>query len=103
MVTDPPYGVKYDPSWRNDVSKTKSKCTGIVLNDHLDDWREAWKLFPGDVAYVWYASLHGENVADSLWAADFRVRSQIIWAKPNLVLSRSEYHWQHECCLYALR
>jgi hypothetical protein len=52
MVTDPPYGVKYDPSWRNKVSKTQSKRTGIVLNDHLDDWREARRLFPGDVAYV---------------------------------------------------
>jgi DNA modification methylase len=103
MVTDPPYGVKYDPSWRNEVSKTKSKRTGVVLNDHIDDWREAWKLFPGDVAYIWHAALHAENVAASLRAADFRIRSQIVWAKPNLVLSRSEYHWQHECCLYVLR
>jgi DNA modification methylase len=103
MVTDPPYGVKYDPSWRNKVSKTQSKRTGIVLNDHLDDWREAWRLFPGDVAYVWHASLHSESVAVSLRSVEFAIRSQIIWAKPNLVLSRSEYHWQHECCLYVVR
>ena len=103
IVTDPPYGVNYDPSWRNKASKTQSKRTGAVLNDRRDDWREAWRLFPGDVAYVWHASLHGENVAASLRAAGFNARSQIVWAKPNLVLSRSEYHWQHECCLYALR
>jgi DNA modification methylase len=103
MVTDPPYGVKYDPNWRNDVSKTKSKRTGAVLNDHLDDWKDAWRLFPGDVAYVWHASLHGETVANSLRSSGFVIRSHIVWGKPNLVLSRSEYHWQHECCLYALR
>jgi DNA modification methylase len=103
MVTDPPYGVKYDPSWRDGAHKTKSERVGSVLNDHLDDWREAWKLFPGDVAYVWHSALHSGNVAASLRAADFRVRSQIVWAKPNFALSRSEYHWQHECCWYAVR
>jgi DNA modification methylase len=30
-------------------------------------------------------------------------RAQIIWAKDRLVLSRGDYHWQHEPCLYAVR
>ena len=29
--------------------------------------------------------------------------SQIIWAKERLVLSRGDYHWQHEPCWYAVR
>lgn len=103
MVTDPPYGVKYDPTWRHKVSKSASKRIGTVLNDDLDDWREAWALFPGEVAYVWHASLHGESVAQSLRSNGFSIRSQIVWAKPNLVLGRGDYHWKHECCLYALR
>ncbi len=52
MVTDPPYGVEYDPSWRNQAGAAKTKRTGKVLNDDRADWREAWTLFPGDVAYV---------------------------------------------------
>jgi DNA modification methylase len=36
-------------------------------------------------------------------AAGFSVRSQIIWAKDRLVLSRGDYHWQHEPCWYAVR
>ncbi len=52
MVTDPPYGVEYDPSWRNQAGAAKTKRTGKVLNDDRADWREAWALFPGDVAYV---------------------------------------------------
>jgi DNA modification methylase len=42
-------------------------------------------------------------VADSLVAAGFGIRAQIIWAKPRLVLSRGHYHWQHEPCWYAVR
>ena len=103
MVTDPPYGVKYDPAWRNQVAAAKTKRTGKVLNDDRADWREAWDLFPGDVSYVWHGALHATTVAESLEAAGFNVRSQIIWAKDRLVLSRGDYHWQHEPCWYAVR
>ncbi|AUH32358.1 MULTISPECIES: DNA methyltransferase [Paracoccus] len=103
MVTDPPYGVEYDPNWRNATGAAKTKRTGKVLNDDRADWREAWALFPGDVAYVWHGALHATTVADSLIAAGFDIRSQIIWAKDRLVLSRGDYHWQHEPCWYAVK
>jgi DNA modification methylase len=50
MVTDPPYGVDYDPMWRNRVKRRDgtlvgAKATGVVLNDDTADWREAWGLF----------------------------------------------------------
>lgn len=103
MVTDPPYGVEYDPGWRNQAGAAATKRTGKVLNDDRADWREAWTLFPGDVAYVWHGALHATTVAESLTAAGFAVRSQIIWAKDRLVLSRGDYHWQHEPCWYAVK
>jgi len=103
MVTDPPYGVEYDPGWRNKAGAATTKRTGKVLNDDRADWREAWALFPGDVAYVWHGALHATTVADSLEASGFNIRSQIIWAKDRLVLSRGDYHWQHEPCLYAVK
>ena len=103
MVTDPPYGVEYDPSWRNQAGASATKRTGKVLNDDRADWREAWALFPGDVAYVWHGALHATTVADSLIASGFNIRSQIIWAKDRLILSRGDYHWQHEPCWYAVR
>jgi DNA modification methylase len=103
MATDPPFGVNYDPAWRNDVGAAKTKRVGKVLNDHRADWREAWALFPGDVAYVWHGALHATTVAESLLACGFAIRSQIIWAKERLVLSRGDYHWQHEPCWYAVR
>ncbi|MFO1144400.1 MAG: site-specific DNA-methyltransferase [Amaricoccus sp.] len=103
MVSDPPYGVEYDPSWRNKAGAASTRRTGKVLNDDRADWREAWALFPGDVAYVWHGALHATTVAESLIAAGFAIRSQIIWAKERLVLSRGDYHWQHEPCLYSVR
>jgi len=58
MVTDPPYGVKYDPTWRNQVGAAKTKRTGKVLNDDRADWREVWALFPGDVSHLHRSSQH---------------------------------------------
>jgi DNA modification methylase len=103
MVTDPPYGVEYRPDWRNAAGLSATKRTGKVMNDDRADWREAWALFPGDVAYVWHGALHATTVAESLLACGFAIRSQIIWAKERLVLSRGDYHWQHEPCWYAVR
>ncbi|EAQ26838.1 site-specific DNA-methyltransferase [Roseovarius sp. 217] len=103
MVTDPPYGVMYDPDWRNRAGASETKRTGKVLNDDRADWRAAWALFPGDVAYVWHGALHATTVAESLVASGFDIRSQIIWAKDRHVLSRGHYHWQHEPAWYAVR
>jgi DNA modification methylase len=102
MVCDPPYGVSYDPSWRKRFTEG-DLATGKVLNDDRADWREAWALFPGDVAYVWCASLHSHEVAESLLASGYDLRSQIIWDKTRLIIGRSDYHWQHEPCWYAVK
>ena len=103
MVSDPPFGVSYDPSWRNKAGLSATKRTGKVLNDDRADWREAWALFPGEVIYAWHGALHATTVAESLEACGFAIRSQIIWAKERLVLSRGDYHWQHEPCFYAVK
>ena len=103
MVTDPPYGVNYDPAWRAKLGTDSEIATGKVLNDDCADWRAAWALFPGDVAYVWHGALHAAVVAESLASAGFAVRSQIIWDKTRLVIGRGDYHWQHEPCWYAVR
>ncbi|HEY8609745.1 MAG TPA: DNA methylase, partial [Roseomonas sp.] len=103
MVTDPPYGVEYDPTWRHDMGISHSNRTGKVRNDEQADWREAWALFPGHIAYVWHAALHGTTVAQSLTSEGFKIRAQIIWAKSRLVIGRGDYHWQHEPCWYGVR
>ena len=104
MVTDPPYGVEYDPTWRAKAGvNINTGKMGTVLNDDRADWREAWALFDGDVAYVWHAGRFANVVADSLLACDFELRAQIIWSKDRFALSRGDYHWKHEPCWYAVR
>ena len=103
LVTDQPYGVQYDPEWRKRAGVNNSNRMGKVRNDDRSDWREAWALFPGDVAYVWHGALHASTVSDSLESCGFEIRSQIVWAKPSLVMGRGHYHWQHEPCWYAVR
>jgi DNA modification methylase len=120
MVTDPPYGVEYDANWRNEAGRAidgttqriktgkvirpiGARAVGKVLNDDRADWREAWELFPGDVAYVWHAGTKVDLVAESLVKAGFMIRAQIVWAKNNMVISRGHYHPQHEPLFYAVR
>jgi DNA modification methylase len=104
MVTDPPYGVSYDPSWRKRAGVNLNPLKlGKVAKDDQADWREAWVLFPGAVGYVWHASLHTSEVKQSPEVAGFGMRSQIIWAKDRFAFSRGHYHWQHEPCWYAVR
>ena len=104
-ATDPPYGVNYDASWRENVGAAKkgSVAAGKVLNDDRADWREAWALFPGAVIYVWHGALHASTVQQSLEAAGFQIRAQIVWVKTRPVFSRGHYHWQHEPALYGVK
>lgn len=104
MVTDPPYGVNYDPSWRNDVMMDGGlRATGKVQNDDRVDWTAAWVLFDADVGYVWHAGLAVASVAQQLTDAGYQLRSYVIWRKQHFQIGRGNYHWQHEPCAYAVR
>ena len=103
MVTDPPYGVNYDPTWRHRSGVNKSSRIGKVQNDERADWSDTWGLFPGSIAYIWHGALHSSTVALRLEKQGFQIRAQIIWAKERLVIGRGDYHWQHEPCWYAVR
>ena len=109
MVTDPPYGVNYDPNWRNEAAEAgflsfAPRRTGIVTNDDRIDWSDAYALFPGDVAYT--GSPGGDPViltGVALQKAGFQIRNQIIWVKPHFPISRGHYTYQHEPCWYGVR
>ena len=88
MITDPPYGVHYDPNWREQAGLGKQRQTGLVQNDDRINWSEAFQLFTGNVAYVWHAGLFTNQVAMSLEMCGFEMRAQIIWAKQHFALSR---------------
>lgn len=98
MPTDPPYGVKYDASWRPGAG-----AKGKVENDDRAAWQEAFAHFKGAVAYVWHGEKQSPVCAADLIASGFALRNLIVWGKPQLVMGRGNYHSQHETCWYAVR
>ena len=109
MITDPPYGVEYDPAWRSKAAaegKIRYAPTRVeeIEGDDRSNWAEAWKLFPGDVVYAWHPP-GAMQVAhfNALAEAGFVVRTTIIWRKQHFAIGRGHYHVQHEPCFYAVR
>jgi len=115
LVTDPPYGVKLDPTWRDGVYNklgpgalpymSVGHENRTLSGDTVVDWSPVYALVPSlEVAYVWHAGVHASAVAQGLEALGFVIRSQIMWAaKTHFAMSRGDYHWQHEPCWYAVR
>jgi DNA modification methylase len=103
MVTDPPYGHEYDATFRPKAGLSGRYAVGPVLNDDRVDWGDAFAHFLGDAAYVWHGGLHAGEVGASLQRCGFDLRAQIVWVKPHFVLSRGDFHWQHEPAWYAVR
>ena len=96
MVTDPPYGVEYDAKWRIESGLQQAAAQGVVENDDRADWAEAYRLFPGAIAYIWHAGTKSHEVAASIVNAGYEIRAQIVWVKSRIVISRGHYHRQHE-------
>lgn len=115
LVTDPPYGVELDPTWRDGVfnklgpgAKPYMRMEGhgnkTLSGDTVADWSPAFALVPSlEIAYVWHAGVYACEVGEGLRSIGFRIRSQIIWAKTMFAMGRSTYHWQHEPCWYAVK
>lgn len=100
VVTDPPYNVN--------VSNSKGMT---IANDNMQSEKfyeflsKAFSnmnlyLKEGGAFYVWYSSSEHINFETALNSAGLHVRQQLIWAKNSFILGRSDYHWQHEPCLY---
>jgi len=99
MVTDPPYGVAYEPEGR--------KRKRPIANDDLgmgqaEFWTRAFSAWPleGD-AYVFSPS--GpliQTLCASIQAAGIEHHQWLIWVKDRLVLGHSNYHYRHEHVFY---
>jgi len=102
LLTDPPYNVGYE-------GRTADRLT--IENDAMPD--AEYRTFlatalsaairhvrPGGAFYVWHADLVGLTVRQAAADAGLTVRQCLVWVKPALVLSRQDYHWRHEPCLY---
>lgn len=102
LLTDPPYNVGYE-------GKTKDRMT--IANDKMENGsflnflRTAFSaaatvLKAGGAYYIWHASIETANFQMAANEALGDVRSILVWVKNVAVLSRQDYHWRHELCLY---
>ncbi|MDT2614363.1 DNA modification methylase [Enterococcus dongliensis] len=102
LLTDPPYNVAYEGKGKEALTiQNDSKDGGefhLFLYDAFYAAKDNLKL--GASFYVWYASSEVVNFHTSLEEAGFLVKQELIWNKNSMVLSRQDYHWKHEPCLY---
>jgi DNA modification methylase len=112
MVTDPPFGVGYDPKWRDDADhnfqfKVKRsqymKSTRTIANDDKADWSDAFAPTKIPIAFVWHGALRGSEVMNSLECIGYEIRAELIWVKEHAAISHGHYSFQHEGCWYAVQ
>ncbi len=104
MVTDPPYGVEYDPKWREGSGLNRKGIAGNkITNDDNADWTKAWVLSPSDVCYVYHAQIKTVEVYNSLLKAGYEPINLIIWNKNTIVIGRGDYHHKHDPIWYMHR
>ena len=115
MVTDPPYGIDYDPQAPYDAANSVHGSQGQtkfgkIENDDLDGQelqqfleatiRTARPYLADDTAfYLWHPMLT-QGTFFAAAAADILIHRQIIWVKPHFIFGRGDYHWKHELCFY---
>ena len=116
MNTDPPYGIDYAAikngipgSGFKDIQARGGDITnddltdGAALQDFLERMIRAAipSLIENPAFYLWHPMLTQGTFFAAAAAADILIHRQIIWVKPNMVLTRSGmYHWKHELCFY---
>lgn len=102
LIADPPYNVAYEGKGKEALTiKNDSKETNEFHSFLYEAFSAAinnMKL--GSSFYVWYASSEVVNFHTALEEAGFLVKQELIWNKNSMVLSRQDYHWKHEPCLY---
>lgn len=101
LLTDPPYNIDYDKSFtglkiKNDNMDSASFRAFLI--DALTAAKSRMK--PGAAFYIWHADTEGLNFRLACKEAGFDIKQNLIWAKNTFPLSRSDYQWIHEPCLY---
>lgn len=99
--TDPPYNVGYEGK------AGKIKNDAMADADFSNFLQKVFTLLSenvklGGAIYVAHADAGqcGITFRQEFLAAGFKLASCLVWQKNQAVLSRSDYHWQHEPILY---
>lgn len=100
MITDPPYNIDYEGS---DGQKIKNDN---MSSDEFYDflyyfYSNAFNhMRAGAAYYIFHADSETISFRKALEAAGFKFSQCLIWVKNGFNLSRQDYNWRHEPCLY---
>ena len=101
-VTDPPYNVAYEGGTQDHLTIKNDSMSDHAFHDFLvaafTRMNEALK--PGAANYVFFACKEARNFIDAYIQAGFLYKQLLIWVKNTITLTRSDYQWQHEPCIY---
>lgn len=100
MLTDPPYNINYEGSDGQKIKNDnmKSEEFSNFLKAFYENAFAVMK--PGAALYVFYADSETIAFRGELEKANFKLSQNLIWVKNNFNLSRQDYNWRHEPCLY---
>lgn len=102
LLTDPPYNVNYTGG-TEDALKIENDKMGTeqfreFLTSAMTEAKNAIK--PGAAFYVWHATINSETFQTAIRAAGLEIHQGLVWVKSQPVLSRADYLYKHEPCLY---
>ena len=100
MLTDPPYNVNYEGS-----DGAKIKNDNMTSSDFykflLAFYKNAYEVLrTGAGFYIFHADSETKAFRGALQEAGLKISQCLIWVKNQFVLSRQDYNWKHEPCLY---
>ena len=121
LLTDPPYGVSLGSGgvYQTDESRMGNHVQNnddgsFLLNDNLKGEEfvqfltdafssAAMCMKPGAAFHIWHADTQRTAFDRACVNAGLIVRQCLIWVKDRFTLSRQDFQWQHEPCLYGER
>ena len=111
MATDPPYLVNYQGGNHPGDGPVKAATKDKHWDDYTDptngtqfyvDFINVAKphLEPNVAVYQWYADVRRMMTQEAWIETGILMHQTLIWVKSRGVLTRSDFMWQHEPCLY---
>lgn len=101
-LTDPPYNVAYVGKTKDALTIDNDKMGDVPFLQFLTDAFKGADVFMknGAVFYIWHADMQSSSFIKATQNVGWHWAQKLIWVKNTLVMSRQDYHWKHEPCLY---
>jgi DNA modification methylase len=102
LWTDPPYNVNYVGGTDDELTIAGDNQAAAAFDRFLRGFFSSSLAYtkPGGAIYVCHPDSNGHLFRRVMVEEGWLLKQCLIWAKNTFVLSRQDYHWQHEPILY---